>query len=169
METKKLALIAKENGICSTGLKRILSSKTKEELIQYYIEGLDFCLEHDFPSKDYLRLNGGTLLAKYGIHVDEKRTLINRARSILLGTCDASISHDGFSVSDIFIKHESNAKVFCSADSFVRIDCFDTVNVRIHASGNAKIVVNVYGSAKVAYEKKEKAQIKIINKGKETY
>ncbi|QEL01587.1 hypothetical protein FKG96_12475 [Olivibacter sp. LS-1] len=169
MNIKELAKEAQKKGICSPGMKKILQSNDKEALLNYYIEGLDFCMEHDFPSKDYLKTQGGDLLALKGIYIDEDIAPVNNRMLVLLGKCKVHVVANEYSVMDVFVKHDSTVQLYANDHSFVRVDCFDTVNVRIHASGNAKIVVNVYGSAKVAYEKKEKAQIKIINKGKETY
>jgi len=169
MNIKELAKEAQTKGICTPGMKKILQSNDKEALLNYYIEGLDFCLEHDFPSNDYLKTEGSDLLAIKGIYIDEDIATVNDRRLVLLGKCKGHVVANEYSVMDVFVKHESTVQLYANDHSFVRIDCFDTVNVQIYASGNAKIVVNVYGSAKVSYEKKERSQIKIITKGKETY
>lgn len=169
MNIKELATQAQLKGICNLGLNRILASNDKESLLRYFIEGLDFCLAEDFPNKEYLKQEGGSLLPKYGIHIDENCTLINRDRIILLGECEASIACNSYAISDLFIKHNSKAKVYTSDHAFMRIDCFDNSEVFIHAEGNAKVFVNVFGKAIVTYLSEGKSTVKIINKGKDRY
>jgi len=169
MNIKELAKAAQKNGICAPGMGRILRAQDKEDLTRYMIEGLDFCLDNNFPSVQYLEENGKGIIEKHGIHVNEACTLINRPLSVLLGHCEAIINIGEYEVADIFVKHTSKVSLSCTDQSFLRIDCFDDSEVTIMASGDAKVMVYVYGRAKVNYAKQDKAQVKVINKGKEKY
>lgn len=169
MKTDQLAEMAKSHSICDPGLQRILSSNDKESLLEYYLEGIDFCLEHNFPSKDYLKANGDDLLARYGIFIDEAVQLTNQSICVLLGTCRASIELTEYSVSRMYIKHESEAVISLTGNSFAIIDIFDGSKLNIDASGNSKAVVNVYGDAVAAIRFKENAQVREIRKNKVTY
>jgi len=165
MKTDQLAEMAKSHGICDTGLQRILSSNDEESLLEYYIEGIDFCLEHDFPSK----ANGAALLARYGIFIDQTVRLTNQSICVFLGACRASIELTEYSVSRMYIKHKSEPAITLTGNSFAIIDIFDGSKLNINASGNSKAVVDVYGDAVATIQSKENAQVREIRKNKVTY
>ena len=53
--TKQLAKAAQANGICTPWLNELKTLENKDALVDMYIRGLDFCLEHDYPSGDISR------------------------------------------------------------------------------------------------------------------
>lgn len=159
------------SGICEGWAERISKVEGVEELLQMYVDGIDFCLEKNFPSNNDLVNLGGDRLAEYGIHVDEKikGILRNPKFKVLLGLSYIEAHNDGFSVAQYFIKHSSKATILASDNSFVVIDCFDSSTLYVHAHDSAKVLVNIYGDAKVEQAAKGAGIIKIVHKNKSTY
>jgi hypothetical protein len=156
-------------GICQDWALKIGQTDNKDELLDMYIKGIDFCLDHNFPSNEDLLKFGGELLVKHGIWVDEEVTSENPGYLVLLGASNGVILVGDYTVSQLYIKHNSIATVACSGNSFTVIDCFDNSIVSITASGNCKVLINSYGSAKVVHECQGSAVVKIRNKNKATY
>lgn len=166
---KQLAKEARKHGICDPGLKRILENPDKEALIKYFIEGIDFCLEHNFPSNEFLTQYGSGLIEKHGLIVDGSVKGEGGGLTVLLGSSAGDIQYSGYAVADLFVKHNSIAKVEAKDNSFLRIDCFDKADVSITTEGESRVLVNVYGDAKVKYKNNDKGHVKVVYKGKESY
>lgn len=161
---------AKEAGICQEWADKLAITTDIDILLQMYIDGIDFCLEKNFPSMADLAVLAGTeRLARYGIYIDEYVSLVNPKTLVLLGGCEADISIGSYQVSQIFVKHKSSGTFRISGNAFVVIDCFDDSELTVEASGDSKVLVNVYGRAKITHTTIEDARIKIVNKHKSTY
>jgi len=72
---------------------------------------------------------------------------------------------NGYSVSDIFIKHDSRADITVSGNAYARIDCFDNSEVKASALGLSRATVNVYGDSKVTVI----GNVKVNRKGRAGY
>lgn len=69
--TKHLAKAAQANGICTPWLNELKSLDDKDALVDMYIRGIDFCLEHDYPSNDFIRENFKGVMEKHGVFLDD--------------------------------------------------------------------------------------------------
>lgn len=169
MNKSELLRDAIKSQICEEWEEKISNSGSKKELLQMYIDGIDFCLDNNFPSNDYLKKNGGDLLAEFGIFIDENIEVENRTKVVLLGSCTSLISIDGYTVSQVFIKHDSSAHITVENHAFLVIDMFDNTSLNISATNESKVLVNVYGNAQLKHFTTENAIIKVVHKNKSTY
>lgn len=171
MELKEYILkTAQAKDICHPWAERIAGVKSVDELLQMYVDGIDFCLANDFPSNNDLVKFAGDKLPDYGICVDKQRLALKNSKfTVLLGSSEAHLHYTGFTVSQLFVKHTSFTEVLAAGNSFVVIDCFDYSRVDVTATDGAKILVNIYGQAKVTTETTGNGIIKIVHKHKNTY
>ncbi|AMR34131.1 hypothetical protein A0256_23115 [Mucilaginibacter sp. PAMC 26640] len=160
---------AKEAGICKPWADMIAQGMSAGQLLKLYREGIDFCLEHNFPTNDDLVRLGGPLLVQAGIYIDATVHLSNSDFTVLLGKSHAAIEYSGYGASQLFVKHNSACNVSAADNAFIMIDCFDSAQVTVAASGNSRVIINVYGSAKVTTTINDSSFIKVVNKNKETY
>lgn len=165
---KELAIAAKKKGICKEWFNSMKVLEDKDALIEMYVKGIDFCLANDFPSNDYIRTNFTGKMEAYGVHLDESLNTANDRRVVALGRCLGRIEVNGFSVSEIFVKHESDLLIVAKGNSFVMIDMFDNSKLHVIASADAKVCVNHYGGD-LKTESCEDAIIKVIEKNKKSY
>jgi len=165
---KEILIGALDKNICKEWAA-MLPNADINQLLKMYIDGIDFCLSNDFPSKEFLKDKAGDLLPDYGIFVDENVSLRNPEKTVLLGSCGAVVLFCDYVVSQVFIKHASTASIDVTDNAFVVIDLFDDSILNIQAWGNSKVLVNVYGNAKVEHEVSGKAYVKVVNKLKKTY
>lgn len=145
------------------------SAKSKDELVQIYIEGIDFCLSNEFPSNEYIKKHFVGVMENHGVYLDNFINLVNPAQVVVLGETEGDIRVNGYAVSRIFIKHQSNLKINAGDHAFVMIDIFDDANMEIKASGDARVCINRYGGTILQHREKDSATIKIIEKHKKTY
>ncbi|MBB6126966.1 hypothetical protein [Mucilaginibacter lappiensis] len=160
---------AREADICEPWAEQIAETDNVDSLLAMYVQGIDFCLEKNFPSNEDLVILGGHKLKAYGIYVDAVIDCPVQDFIVLLGDCSGKIYKSGFSASQIFVKHRSASTIHVSENAFVMIDCFDDTTVDLVASGNGKVAINVYGNANVTHQALDNSIVKIIHKNKTTY
>lgn len=166
---KFIAREGKRKGLCVEWRQMLSGISNKSDLLQLYLRGIDFCLLKDFPSKEFLKKEGGDLLDKFGIFVDRKNLIsTNREKVVCLGNSEGEVRCSGYSVTEVFIKHQSEVKIQAKDNSFTMVDVFESGKVVIEASDNSKVCVNHYGG-EILHSSEDAAQVKIIEKHKKTY
>lgn len=120
---------------------------TDDELCEMYIRGLDFCIMHDFPKPGYMKRHFDGTLQRHGIFVDEVVSLKNPVTVVANGKCTGTIFVDGFSVSQVYVRHKSYITVRASGNAVVNVRCYDLCNVDIDCRDNAKVSVIRYGGS----------------------
>jgi hypothetical protein len=164
---KELAKEARAKGICKEWYDHLQHTEDKYALIQMFLKGIDFCISEDFPSERFFKSFDG-IRQKYGIFRNEHIHVENSPYVVAFGKCEGSAEYNGYSVGQIFVKHESKLTINASGNAFVMIDIFDNSNISIITSGNAKICVNRYGGTIIPVEN-ERSTIKVIHKQSKTY
>jgi hypothetical protein len=167
--SKELAKKAKQFNICQEWHDELKMLEDKRAMVRMYLKGIDFCLANDYPSNDYIRRNFSDIMNEFGAFLDDDIDLVNVKKCVALGTTKGRVEIDNFSVSEVFIKHESALNIIAKDNAFVMVDVFDNAVVMIHAQDNAKVCVNKYGNATIHSNKVGSAMVKIIEKHKKTY
>lgn len=161
---------AKANGICTDWASLIENAGSKAELMDMYVKGIDFCLEHNFPTNaDLLEQMGDEGLSNYGVYIDSTRQLINPSFLVALGECAITSDWSCYSTAQAYVKHNSKLSCQINDNAFVVIDCFDSSIVEVIANKESKVLINVYGNATVTHSRTGNAMVKIVNKLKPTY
>ena len=150
---KKLSLEMKAQavnlGLCKMWTDEWEDDTSKEELVGKFIAGLDFCLEHDWPSvADMKRLFGG-VMQKQGVFADERVAIKNAATTILNGSCECSATFDGCASGDIYVRHKSILRVKAHDDARVFVTVLNNASVEVTADGASKVFVYRYDDGKV--------------------
>lgn len=117
----------------------------QQKLIDKYKKGIDFCLEHQYPSNEFIKDNfDPTLLHQNLIYVDEHLGLDNAPNGIyvLNGECSGTLHFREWAAATVYVRHSS--KVSIIAEDFAK------VFVRLYDEGEADVcdvgdaVVKVY-------------------------
>lgn len=153
-----------KNGLCSTWTNE-WGNPTKEDLVEVYIRGLDFCILNNYPSNEFIKEHFGKVAEDRGIFTDANVDLLNPKIVVLNGRCKGKIELTGFNSVDIHVRHESDVeiKVRDFAKAFVRV--YDTAHALIDNEGNAQSFVykkggyaTISGNVKVRYYRFDKAK-----------
>jgi hypothetical protein len=156
------------SGMCDPGITGVISADSVDDLLNLYKQHIDFSLSEDFPSSADLAKYGGDELERHGIYIGSTipdLTITDKGFLVLLESCKAQVQCKGFSASEIYVKHTSQANISVQGSAFVQVDVFDSARVEVSNTGIGRVTVNVYGNAVV----KSSGQVKVVYKHKKTY
>lgn len=159
----EIAKKAHKLGACQQGYRELLSATSKHDLCHSYIKNLDFCLEHNFPSNDYIRKHFKGIMEEQGIYLDDVIELHNLRMCITLGKTNGRIILSEYSVAEIYAKHQSALNIVAKDNAFVMVDVYDDAVVNVYASDRAQVCVNRHGG-KITYNATGDAVVKIMEK-----
>ena len=159
----EIAKKAHKLGACQQGYRELLSATSKHDLCHSYIKNLDFCLEHNFPSNDYIRKHFKGIMEEQGIYLDDVIELHNLRMCITLGKTNGRIILSEYSVAEIYAKHQSALNIVAKDNAFVMVDIYDDAVVNVCASDRAQVCVNRHGG-KITYNATGDAVVKIMEK-----
>lgn len=163
---RELSKLASKHGICEEWYNQLVFMTDKDALIDMYLKGIDFCIKHDYPSNEFIRKNFKGSMEHKGIFLDDKFSISNYSRVVLLGKSSGDITCTDYHVAWVFCKHESRLNVVATNHAIVRIDAFDNSVINLNCSGLAKVTVYLYGGAKINYSSSPNAQVKVVNRNK---
>lgn len=155
-------------GMCRYGQVELSRNHiTTERLARLYFKEIDFCIGKDVPTLEMLRQGFKGKCEPFGVYVDQEDVREwNREEVSLNGGCKAELFYNGFSVSRVFVRHTSTARVTARGYAHLTIDVFDNAKLAVAVAGTkARVLVNVYGNAQVECT----GTVKIVNKNKTTY
>ena len=116
----------KAKGLCRMWQMKLKTGLDYEQLIQLYIRGIDFCISENYPTLDFIREHFKGKCEVYGVFVDDEVTdKVNLPDVVLNGDCKAMLEYDGYSVSRLYVRHDSEVAVIVSDNAIVTIDLFD--------------------------------------------
>lgn len=158
----------KAKGLCTEWQNKLVEGVSLQRLIHLYKRGIDFCVNNNFPTLDFIRQHFKGECEQYGVYVDEKELrLLNEDYSVLLGGCIADGEYNGFSVARLVLRHNSTMNIKVSGYAHLTIDLFDNSNITLNTAGDkAKVLVCKYGSSTATYNG---SGVKIIQKGTNSY
>ncbi len=143
----ELREMAVQNGLC-TQWQNSWGQPSDDELCQMYLRSLDFCIEHDYPSVEYMKEHFGGVMQKHGIYVDDKIKLSNPRKIVCNGKTDGAVSFDGFAVGLIYARHNSNISVDVRGRAIVNIICYDNASVNVwNRSDKARVHILLHGGS----------------------
>ena len=119
----------------------------QQELIDKYIKGIDFCIENQYPSNEFIKANfDRSLLNQNLIFVDEYLDIKDAASGvyILNGECSGTLYFREWSAATIYVRH--NSEVTVVADDF------------------AKVFVRVYDDARADVLELDDATVKVYDR-----
>ncbi|MFB5946128.1 hypothetical protein [Albibacterium profundi] len=166
---KELAAKARKLDICKPWLQMLKEAKDKHSLMKMFVKGIDFCLANNFPSVEYLEKHGQEVTDEYGVHVNKTVKKTDSPFTVLLGESKAELTNNGFSFSQIFIKHDSIVDITATGNSLTIVDVFDDSVLIGTVSDSATMVIYKYGNPRVDILKSGNATLKIIDKQRKTY
>ena len=140
---KEIALEAKKKGICGPWYKDMLMVTTFKHLAEMYFKGDDWAMEHDFPTLEMCRTYKGGILP-YKMITDEKIAALNLREAAFFGDCKVQYTVDGFNVSKINVRHNSELNIVAKDDSILFINLLDDAKVDIDVWDNAQVTVYCY-------------------------
>lgn len=115
-----------------------------DDLVEMYIEGIDFCILNNYPSNDYIEDIFGKVAENHGVFTNTTIDVTNPDVAILNGKTKGYIKLTGYASRDIYARHNSvvTIEITDQARAFIRV--FDNASVKVINSTNNKIFVYKY-------------------------
>lgn len=163
----ELKLDGESKGLCRLWNQKLKSGMGIGDLVELYIKGIDFCISMDFPTLEFMKSNLKGKCEPYGVYIDDADvSCVNKPDMVLNGSCEADLRYTGYSVSRLYIRHDSKADIVVEDNAMLTIDAFDGSSIKMDVIGNkTHILVNLYGNACIECS----GDIRIRKMNKETY
>lgn len=143
---KKLKSQAEMLGACEQGLEN-LEKLNEQELINRYIHFIDFCIESNYPTNEFIKENfDKKLLEHNNIYVDagiERRNA--RTVVVVQGKSKGLLTYDSWTTADVYVRHDSEVTIDCSRMSKVFINVYDNAKVKAIQRDGASVYVYKHG------------------------
>lgn len=166
-----LANEAKKKGICKEWHTALKSLTDRKEMVKMYLRGIDFCLANNYPDNEFIKAHFADVAPEMGVFVDCPVIVENSPKCVCLGACFGKVTTNGFNVTELFVKNESEINIVANDNAFVMVDIFDQSVINIHAHERAKVCVNQYGDrarVNIVFRNAD-AHVKIRVKNSKTY
>jgi hypothetical protein len=152
MSTKKLNKTLKEDaralGICDRFYDSWGKKETLQQLVEKYLQGIDFCMKHDYPKLDFIREHfPKDLLAENNIFLDCCIDASNLMTAVSLGNAIGCIRYDSMHTGNIYVKHFSEVTVEVIRGAKVFIEVYDNSILHVKVDKNSKAFVYWHGGA----------------------
>lgn len=133
-------------GLCTQWQGDWQNNKSQQELIEMYIRGIDFCIEHDYPTVEYIKGNfDRSLLHQNHIFVDEPVTGGDNGVYVLNGKCSGKFSFSKFTAATLHLRHDSELTLEVEDCAKVFVSVYDRAILHVRQSDMAKVYVYVHG------------------------
>lgn len=119
----------------------------QQELIDKYKKGIDFCIDRQYPSNEFIKANfDRDLLNANLIFVDEYLDfdMMPSGVYVINGECTGTIKFAPWTAATVYIRHTSNVRII--ADDF------------------AKVFVRLYDEAEAVVDSDESAVVKVYDR-----
>ena len=136
-------------GLCEEWQNEWIGKLKDNELIARYKKGIDFSIQHDWPSVDYIKQNFKSVdLQKNGIYCDEHvvdAPLPKDGVMVFLGYCTGRIEIGGYDVATIYVRHKCSLDIRVKRFARVRICLYDKARVSVIGGSASDTYVYRYG------------------------
>lgn len=143
---QKLKSQAESLGACEKGLNG-LDKLNEQELINRYVHFIDFAIENNFPSNEFIKENfDKSLLEHNNIYVDAEFERRNARQVVVIqGESKGVLLFDGMTTSDVYIRHDSEVTIDCSRLSKIFISVYDNAKIHVTQRDGASVYVYLHG------------------------
>ena len=126
----------------------------KDSLCEKYVKGIDFCIEHDYPTTKYMKDNFEGVMQNHGIFVDDICKEENLPKAVINGLSIMDMKYDCFHVGTIYLRHNSALNIEVKDASQVFIFTYDKCVLNVKCSDNAIVYVYNHGGS-INYDSNE--------------
>ena len=143
---KQLKSQAESLGACEKGLNG-LEKLNEHELINRYIHFIDFAIDVNWPSNEFIKENfDKSLLEHNNIYVDAEFERRNARQVVVVqGESKGQLLFDGYTTSDVYVRHDSEVTIDCSRLSKIFISVYDNAKIHVTQRDGASVYVYLHG------------------------
>lgn len=132
-------------GLCAQWTADWRDGTSKDEMVEKFVRGIDFCISNNWPSTKDMKRYFGDVIHRHGVYVDENVGCHNSPMVILNGECVAQAEYDMASTGEIYARHESSLRLRVAGLARVFVSLYDNAELRVECEAPAKCFVYQYG------------------------
>lgn len=132
-------------GLCAQWTADWEDNSSKDEMIEKFISGIDFCIARNWPSCEIMKKYFGDRMHDHGVYVDENVNLYSPKTLVLNGECVADITYGETSSGEIHVRHNCTLNLKVDFLSRVFVNVYDNAKVNIKCDYSSKVFVYQYG------------------------
>lgn len=143
---KQLKSQAESLGACEKGING-LERLNEQELINRYVHFIDFAIDANFPSNEFIMENfDKSLLEHNNVYVDAEFERRNARQVVVIqGSSNGQLLYDGTTTADVYVRHNSEVSIDCSRLSKIFISVYDNAKVNVTQRDGASVYVYLHG------------------------
>lgn len=149
MEEKRLSERMKREavglGLCGQWTAAWDEDSSRDGMVRKFVRGIDFCIEHDWPSVRVMKRDFGDVIHRHGVYADENVECVNAPMVVLNGECVADIEYTGTSTGEVYVRHRSEARVRVSGLARCFVSLHDCGEVSVECDEGCKAFVYLHG------------------------
>lgn len=119
----------------------------KHAMCEKFIDGLDFCIKHDWPSVDVIKNEFGDVMHEHGVYADESVDIEDEGTIVLNGHCKGSVRVVDSSVGNIYVRHSSSVRIDVKDYAYAHVSVYDDASVVVSCELTARCFVYHYGGS----------------------
>ncbi len=132
-------------GLCAQWTAEWQDNSSKDEMVEKFVRGIDFCIGRNWPSTDVMKKCFGDVIHNHGVYVDENVVLKNPKTVVLNGECVANIEYEWMDSGEIYVRHNSSLYLKVKGLSRVFVNLHDDAEAHIEVEDSARVFVYQYG------------------------
>lgn len=132
-------------GLCQQRTKEWKDGTSKDEMVRKFIRGIDFCIEHNWPSVQVIKRDFGDVIHNHGVYADENVVACNAPIIILNGECVAELEYTWTAAGEVYVRHKSKAKISVRGVARCFVSVYDESEVSVECEEGAKCFIYLYG------------------------
>ena len=135
-----------EHNMCSDVRDSWVNTLDKQELIDLWYANYDFALINHYPSNsDIKKFFDKKILRENNVLVDDKWSLLNPQKAMILGDSESNIRFNAFHVGQVWVRDNSMANIYVRDNADVTVCVIDHAEVNIvNYNSTARVLVIKY-------------------------
>lgn len=133
--------------IANNTLKSAQNTEANLAVLKEFTGLVGMVIDKRYPTNTFIKENfDKDILHRNNIFVDEdvqKRNMSHTA--VLNGSCKGTLLFDGFSICDLYVRHDSEVTIDCSQYCKIFINVYDRAKVNVMQKGIASVYVYIHG------------------------
>lgn len=140
-------------GLCAQWTAEWKDNSSKDEMVEKFVRGIDFCIGKNWPSTKDMKRFFGDVIHKHGVYVDENVEIKNPKIVILNGECVAYVNYDWMGSGEIYVRHNSSLYLRVKGLSRVSVNLLDRAELHVECEDGAKCFVYQYAGTVIRASK----------------
>ncbi len=130
-------------GLCKEWTKE-WGNESADSLVEKYVKGIDFCIEHNYPSLAFLSQFDG-IRQKYGVFASEKVSVFNKPFIDVNFGCTGAAKNNSYFDTSGYVRGGSAIDLVAMDRASFHISLYDDSVLNIRCYDDAKVYVYRYG------------------------